>query len=221
MIFLRPFAYTLTEQFLFCKIFLMSRGPDKQFDPMIALDRAMRVFWAKGYSAAGLTELLEAMDIGRKSLYDTFGNKRQLFLQCLQRYSDTIVRRITTVLGQDGPPLDNVRRSLEFVEAKNGRRVSNGCLLGVSMAHFRSDDCEVAAVLRKHLSVLEEAYYSQFRRARVLGHLPDGQRPRDLARVFTATVQGLTLIRRVDEAPAMSRGIVRGARALLDALQSA
>ena len=54
----------------------MARGPDKQFDPEIALDKAMQLFWAKGYAATGLNELLATMEIGRKSLYDTFGNKR-------------------------------------------------------------------------------------------------------------------------------------------------
>ena len=59
----------------------MSRGPDKQFDPEIALDKAMQLFWAKGYAATGLSELLETMGIGRKSLYDTFGNKRALYIK--------------------------------------------------------------------------------------------------------------------------------------------
>lgn len=213
--------YTLTDQSYLFRILAMTRGPNKQFDTTAALESAMRVFWAKGYAAAGLTELLEAMDIGRKSMYDTFGNKRRLFLQCLQHYSDTVVRGITEVLGSDDSPLENVRRSLEYIDQQNGKRVSNGCLLGVSMAQFRSDDCQVADLLCEHLKVLEDAYYEQFRRARELGELAEQQSPRDLARVFTATVQGLTLIRRVNEAPAMSRGIVKGAHSLLDALQTA
>ena len=199
----------------------MTRGPDKQFDTTVALERAMRVFWAKGYAAAGLTELLAAMNIGRKSMYDTFGNKLQIFLKCLQYYSDTVVRGITEVLNSDGPPLENVLRSLEYIDEKNGKRISNGCLLGVSMGQFRSDDTQVASILCEHLRVLEDAYYEQFRRARELEDLAEGQCPRDLARAFTAMVQGLTLIRRVNEAPAMSRGILKGARALLDALKAA
>jgi len=57
----------------------MSRGPEKQFDPEVALEKAMEVFWAQGYEAASLSQLLKCMEIGRKSLYDTFGNKRSLF----------------------------------------------------------------------------------------------------------------------------------------------
>lgn len=57
----------------------MNRGPDKQFDCEVALSKAMDVFWARGFEAASLSELLEQMGIGRKSLYDTFGNKRSLW----------------------------------------------------------------------------------------------------------------------------------------------
>ena len=68
----------------------MSRGPDKQFDPHEALEKAMQLFWTKGYSATGVAELQEQMGIGRKSLYDTFGNKRQLFIKALRNLSTTM-----------------------------------------------------------------------------------------------------------------------------------
>ncbi len=179
----------------------------------------MRVFWAKGYSGAGLADLQRAMGIGRKSLYDTFGNKRRLFEACLQRYTDTVVLAITEVLARPGPPLDNIRESLEYIHRANGKRVSNGCLLGVSMAQFRTDQPEISEILRNHLHVLEAAFEAQFRRARELDQISDDSSPRDLARAMVATVQGLTLIRRVNDAPAMSRGILRGAFAMLDGLK--
>jgi TetR/AcrR family transcriptional repressor of nem operon len=70
----------------------MSRGSEKQFDPDIALAKAMEVFWARGYEAASLSKLLELMGIGKKSLYDTFGNKRSLFLKALDHYTLTVVK---------------------------------------------------------------------------------------------------------------------------------
>ena len=88
----------------------MTRGPDKQFDPEIALEKAMRLFWAKGYAATGLNELLATMGIGRKSLYDTFGNKRALYIEALRRYSQTVVSEIHRGLNDpDRSALENVR----------------------------------------------------------------------------------------------------------------
>src|SRR5437879_475421 len=63
-------------------------GRPRAFDPDVALDRAMHVFWAKGYEGASLSNLTRAMRINRPSLYATFSNKEQLFRKVLDRYTD-------------------------------------------------------------------------------------------------------------------------------------
>ena len=65
-----------------------SLGRPRAFDADVALDRAMHVFWAKGYEGAALSDLTQAMRINRPSLYAAFGNKEQLFRKVLDRYMD-------------------------------------------------------------------------------------------------------------------------------------
>src|ERR1700720_1929124 len=62
------------------------RGRPRAFDPNAALERAMHVFWAKGYEGASLSNLTRAMRINRPSLYAAFGNKEQLFGKVFDRY---------------------------------------------------------------------------------------------------------------------------------------
>ena len=194
----------------------MSRGPDKQFDPRVALEKAMELFWEKGYAATGVAELQERMGIGRKSLYDTFGNKRQLFIKALQLYSDSVVHRLFGELDKDGSPLGNVRRLMRTLEEDHSRPDSMGCLLGVSMAQFRIDDPEMTRVLRNHIKGVEEAFYRAFQRARDSGELGGDTNIRDLARLYMGIAQGLALIGRVQEAPAVPRSIVDAALATLE-----
>jgi TetR/AcrR family transcriptional regulator, transcriptional repressor for nem operon len=195
----------------------MTRGPDKKFDPEIALDKAMRLFWAKGYAATSLNELLETMEIGRKSLYDTFGNKRALYIKALDRYSQTIVADIYRALNNPNrPALENVRAVMHDIAVNNSKPESLGCLLGVSMAHFRTDDAEMAGVLRKHMLRVENAYYKAFATAQADGDLNPTTNVKNLARLFMSTHQGLTLIGRVTETQEVPYGIVDGALAVLE-----
>ena len=193
----------------------MSRGPDKQFDPDEALGKAMRLFWAKGYAATGLAELQEQMGIGRKSLYDTFGNKRQLFIKALRLYSDSVVRQIFNELDKEGSPLGNVRRLMRTLQEHHSMPESTGCLLGVSMAQCRTNDAEMAEILRRHIKGVEEAFYKTFKRAQDMGELDGNTNIRDLARLFMGIAQGLALIGRVQDAPAVPRSIVNAALATL------
>ena len=64
-----------------------------EFDYDKAIDKATRVFWKKGYSGTSLRDLLKAMGIGEGSFYNTLKSKKQLYLECLKRYNDTVGRR--------------------------------------------------------------------------------------------------------------------------------
>ncbi len=194
----------------------MSRGPDKQFDPNEALEKAVQLFWAKGYAATGMAELQEVMGIGRKSLYDTFGNKRQLFIKALQHYSESWLHQSFSVLNREGSPLGNVRRLMRGFQEYNSRPGSMGCLLGVSMAQFRTNDEEMAEILRNHIKFIEEAFYRTFKRAQDVGELDGSTNIRDLARLFLGIAQGLALIGRVQDSPPVPQSIVNAALALLE-----
>src|SRR5260370_16720129 len=69
------------------KTFPATPGRPRAFDADVALERAMHVFWAKGYEGAALSDLTQAMRINRPSLYAAFGNKEHLFRKVLDRYA--------------------------------------------------------------------------------------------------------------------------------------
>lgn len=194
----------------------MTPGPDKQFDPQEALEIAMELFWSRGYAATGVAELQERMGIGKKSLYDTFGSKRELFIKALQHYSEDVLHRMLSDLDKDGSPLGNVRRLMRSLQQHHAMPESKGCMLGVSMAQCISDDAKMADVLRHHIKGVEDAFYHTFKRAQAAGELDDQTNIRDLARLFTAIGQGLALLGRVYDTPAVPRSIVNAALALIE-----
>ena len=195
----------------------MSRGPRKSFDPEVALEKAMQLFRARGYAATGLSDLLEAMGIARKSLYDTFGGKRDLFVRALELYARKELGALEQTLCTAGSPLENIRRVLDRWQAVHGEKDSPGCLLGNNTAHFDVGDQEMRALLDRHYRDLERAFRTALTRAQMAGELGDAADADDLACLLVAATQGLALVSRTRDDGALARGAVR---AVLSALES-
>lgn len=193
----------------------MSRGPDKQFDPEVALSKAMEVFWARGYEAASLSELLEHMGIARKSMYDTFGNKRSLFLKALAHYTQTQLKATRSRLLAPGSPLANIENQLCELQQTHSLLGSKGCMLGTNCADFDTNDEDMAKVLRGYLRELEDAYCEAVTRAAEAGELSQLVNPRDLARMLLCTTQGMALVGRVLDNATILKSVVKATTAIL------
>ena len=196
----------------------MRPGPAKQFEPQAALEQARDLFWRRGYDGTGLSDLEAELGVGRKSLYDTFGNKRALYLAALEQYGASVIEAICSGLERaDRPAFDNLERVLTKLARHHGSGASLGCLLGVGLAQLERGDEELAALLRRWLGRLEAAFEVALRRAEGEGALRADVRPRDAARQLVALVQGLALLGRVAETPTAHSGAVRAALAGLRA----
>lgn len=202
------FNKTLTNRFRFVIVGYMSRGPNKTFEPEMVLSKAMEVFWARGYEAASLAELLQNMGISRKSMYDTFGNKQALFLKALEHYAQTNLREIKEQLLTSGSPLGNIEYYLLSMQKTHGKSGSKGCLLGTCTADFDTSDVEIAPVLRSYFARLENIYYEAISRAKVVGELSREADARDLARMLVCTTQGMALVGRVLDSEAIPQSVV-------------
>src|ERR687894_167190 len=103
----------------------------KEFDRDEALQRAMEVFWSRGYEAASVGELVSHMGINRQSLYDTFGDKHSLYLAALDRYREVEGRKMFELLERPGPVKRALRRLFEsVVEHALGEGERRGCFVG-------------------------------------------------------------------------------------------
>ena len=81
----------------------------KAFDTDEVLDRALHIFWQKGYEGTSMQDLVDSMQINRASIYDTFGNKEQLYLSALQRYLKRNHQQVQQLLAHSS----SVREALE------------------------------------------------------------------------------------------------------------
>ena len=167
----------------------------KEFNPDDALDKAMQVFWHKGYEATSMEDLLTAMDLNRGSLYDTFGDKRKLFLKVMDRYCTTFVGPKLFLLDQPGPALATLRRFiLGMIEGGLADPQRRGCFISNTVMELSPHEQEIAGTLRLALRMVEDTFFKVLARAKEQGELKDDKDPRALARFLTTMMQGTVVM---------------------------
>src|SRR5207253_4738098 len=169
------------------------RGRPRAFDPAAALDRAMHVFWAKGYEGASLSDLTQAMRINRPSLYAAFGNKEQLFRKVLDRYMDGPVAYFGKALAAS-----KARDVVEEIFLGTARmaddpRIPAGCLM-VQGALACGD---AAGSVRKEIGARRAAAKAALRRrlqrAKREDDLPKNADPAELAHYVMTVLHGMAV----------------------------
>ena len=171
----------------------MALGRPRSFDPDKALDRAMHVFWRKGYEGTSLSDLTRAMRINAPSLYAAFGNKDALFGKVIDRYVSGPASFISTAL--DAPTArDVVERLFKGVVAlQTAKQNPGGCLL-VRGAMAAGDKAgRMRKQVHARLAGAEAAIRKRLERAKAEGDLPADANPADLARYLMAVLDGIAV----------------------------
>lgn len=170
----------------------------REFDVDAALDRAMEAFWSKGYEATSLDDLCEVTGLSRSSLYATFGSKRNLLLQTVDRYVARRNPSMAAILAQPGSVHDAfgalARQFIDQIVSGPGRR---GCFLGNCAAELPRNDRTALARVRQGLEATESTFRNALVSAKARGGLSSTIDVDATARFLTAGFQGLRLMGKV------------------------
>jgi TetR/AcrR family transcriptional repressor of nem operon len=188
----------------------------KAFDRDEALLAAMQLFWVKGYEATSLEDLLAAMAIGRQSLYDTFGDKRALFMEALTRYRGLLDDYLRGCLA-DAPTVKAAFRRLfmQVVDEPQAHQ-RRGCLLINSAVELAPHDPATAKIVVAYQRTTERLFRRGLELARERGELPADRDTRALARYLVSALQGLRVMAKADPNLAALRDVVGVALGVLD-----
>jgi AcrR family transcriptional regulator len=164
-------------------------GRPRGFSLHAALDRAIPVFWAKGYDAASFRDLTSAMGISAPSLVAAFGDKRGLFDAAVARYAETIAaRHLTALEGVDGLRERLAAFFAAVVANASGDGHPTGCLVTCALADLAGDDAAAGAQLAMLVAAADQSLTQQFRAAGF-----EAAEARGRAQIAAATMHSLTL----------------------------
>jgi TetR/AcrR family transcriptional repressor of nem operon len=165
----------------------------KSFNEEETLDKAKEVFWQKGYNGTPPQDILEHTGLSRSSLYDTYGDKRTLFIKTLHRYRQCETAAAIRYLDEAADPTQAIRRMFQATyEAFMTEQPRKGCLMVNTLNEMASHDEEVEEIIRENRQALEEAYARAIRRGQQQGRIEKTHQPRVLARYLVNSLWGLT-----------------------------
>lgn len=172
----------------------MAKGRPREFDAREALDKAMIVFWERGFEGASLTDLTEAMGISRPSLYAAFGNKEELFRRALERYAEAGPGAIHRAALQAPTARDAVEQLLRGA----AQCLTDPCHPAGCLSVQGALSCsEGAQSIKEALSTLrcngEAELRERFERAKAEGDLSPASNPAALARFIATVLQGMSV----------------------------
>ncbi|MCF0071459.1 TetR/AcrR family transcriptional regulator [Dyadobacter sp. CY261] len=162
---------------------------NKAFEPEQKLEMAKCLFWEKGYNATSMQDLVDTMGLNRGSIYDTYGDKHTLFVQCLRSYTESTFEDYKTVAEETKSPIKAVEKIIKKAVL---RTVEEGktCLGVKSTFELASVDEEVHAILKENTTKLVTVLKDLLKKAQKAEEIGGKRDPGMLANFIVANFTG-------------------------------
>jgi len=192
-------------------------GRPREFDTDAALERAMQVFWARGYDGTSLCDLIEAMGISKSSFYEAFGSKHDLFLSSLDRYRDNVIGLLAAKLESANSPRAAIADALALaLDADTEPNRPHGCFVSRCAMELAGRDLAAASRIAAGMERTVEAFRGAVVRAQELGEIPADRDAQALARYLVSSMNGLQIMAEAKADRATLKDVIRLTLAALD-----
>ncbi|WP_329295517.1 TetR/AcrR family transcriptional regulator [Streptomyces sp. NBC_01455] len=167
----------------------------REFDIDQAVDRAMDVFWRRGYAETSLQDLLQELSIGSGSFYAAFGSKEKLYIRSLDRYASLQASDLEKAIDGTTEIRPAVRKVLTSLIETDLADPTRGCLVGNASTQC-GDHPAAADRVNAAIRQVESFLAGALEQAQARGEISSDKDPRELARFLTAFIQGIRVIGR-------------------------
>ena len=165
----------------------------KEFDQEKALRKAIHLFSQQGFAASSTDELMRVINVGRQSMYDTFGDKRALFLKALKMYVTESIHSITVELERPGSALSAVQNALTTFAERKDLSSAEGCMGLNAISEFGQRDADVTRISRYAAHELRQTLMHVLARAKDQGEVSSDADLDSMADFFESTLAGIRM----------------------------
>jgi TetR/AcrR family transcriptional repressor of nem operon len=187
-------------------------GRPREFDEEQVLDAAMKAFWANGYEATSLADLVSVTGLHKGSLYQAFGDKHSLFIQTLKRYLHNVRHHKNQVLETADTPLGGIRAVLHgFIDmSESDDSCPRGCMAVKMLSEMAPHDSEVRRIMDDHKNAMRVSIEKRVAQAQASGKLSKDKSSEMITALIMIFMDGLatqaTGPMKVEEAHALLDG---------------
>jgi len=189
----------------------------REFDPDEVVDKAMRLFWEKGYSETSVRDLVDATGVAHAGLYAAFDDKEGLYAAALAKYQKLVSETLyAKLLGTDAG-LDAIREFFEFIQtASKTAPFNNGCMMANTSVEFGDSNDHLRKLVHANLRKLTGAFRNALANAQAAGDLSIECDLDHLSAGLAASFQGLSILARARAPQKIITGAVHAALSQLD-----
>ncbi|QSW87890.1 MULTISPECIES: TetR/AcrR family transcriptional regulator [Flavobacterium] len=172
----------------------------KEFNEDQALDKAIEIFWHKGYNGTSAQDLVNHLGLSRSSLYDTFGDKQKLFVKSLKRYQHQNHEILKEFLGN----AENIKTAFteifkQAVVESLQDRITKGCFMVNSAVELAMHDSEIGKIVLDNQKTVEDIFYQAIKKGQESGQISNKMEARSLARFIFNNYSGIRVLARSGE----------------------
>ncbi len=181
----------------------------RTFDPATALNVAVELFSAKGYAETSMEDIVKATGVSRYGLYGTFGNKRDLFEQALDKYADSMGKQAFLRLLEPDASMDHIRAIFKArVADMCCSEETKGCLFIHTAMELAPQDDDLRDVIHKFMSRISKLFSIGLESAKQRGEVRQDLDVTAAGELLTSTMFGLAVLGRTGFKPETLGGIV-------------
>jgi AcrR family transcriptional regulator len=174
-----------------------------KFDRQEVVEKAMNLYWQKGFLATSMRNLQEEVDLRPGSIYAAFGNKDELFKQSLKHYTENLLAQIAQCKADYKSPLAALKAFVKTQVIDSLLHAPNNlCLLVKTLSELTHEQQELLELTKSYIAVITQEFEQLIQSAQTLGEISTQQRAVELAAHLQIQIAGLRTFAKVNNDPA-------------------